>query len=837
MVLLLTVLRLKTTKTGSGRGSNSGKTEITVSQSTFVSEAILPDYQNEFGGGFSQRFGNFVSNLGPSFNESNDSFFGTNFVRREGSSVFITNPLSNVADQTLLAGLDELQDEVLFAPATSVEDFFRTGFVSNTSISARGGTSDANFSASYSHLEDRGFTPGNTLRRNNISVGGLAKLSNKFTIQGSANYAETNVKSPPVAPATGGGVGTNGNSSSVFSELLFTPRHIDLFNLPFQALDGRSVYYRAGNDIQNPRWTVANAQTRSESRRITGNVFLSYEINDHWTLGNRASIDNTTTFSLNSQNRGGVEAALSPGFLNTQQTLNRIFDDNLTLTGQYDINENSNINFVGGATVRNTLTDVEFQSSTDQIVFGVQRGFNFVNQVANQQTFEDNTIGVYADATYGYKNFLFLNGSVRNDWSSTLESANNSILYSGGSVSFIATDAIDGLKGSVLSYLKLRGSYGESAGFPDPFQTRNRLLLNPRDFISPSDGTIIATNSVSNVLGNPDLEAERIREFEVGIDTRLFNNKLGINVSAFQRNTTDLITDRNLDPSTGFTVTTINAGELEVQGIEVDFDLTAISTNDFSWKLNGNFYADESTVISLPDGVDQIQIAGAGGGAVANFAIEGRPLGVIQGFANQRDANGNLVINPADGSVLTDADLSIIGDPNADWTSTLINTLKYKNLSFSFEWQYRHGGDFFSTLASTLVGRGNIDSGINRADNFIIPGVLPDGSVNNIPITSSDLLFGTSNNSENRIYDASTIRLNEVSLTYTLPAKYLEKTPLGKLSVRASGNNLWYRAVNTPKDANFDTNSLSVGVGNGQGIELLTGPSSRRYGLTVTASF
>ena len=512
-----------TTKTGSGRGSNSGKTEITVSQSTFVSEAILPDYQNEFGGGFSQRFGNFVSNLGPAFDEPNDAFFGANFIRREGSSVFTTNPLSNVADQTLLAGLDELADEVLFAPATSVEDFFRTGFVSNTSISARGGTSDANFSASYSHLEDRGFTPGNTLRRNNISVGGLAKLSNKFTIQGSANYAETNVKSPPVAPATGGGVGTNGNSSSVFSELLFTPRHIDLFSLPFQALDGRSVYYRAGNDIQNPRWTVANAQTSSESRRITGNVFLSYEINDHWTLGNRASIDNTTTFSINSQNRGGVEAALSPGFLNTQQTLNRIFDDNLTLTGQYDINENSNINFVAGATVRNTLTDVEFQSSTDQIVFGVQRGFNFVNQVANQQTFEDNTVGVYADATYGYNNYLFLNGSVRNDWSSTLESANNSILYAGGSVSFIATDAIDGLKGSVLSYLKLRGSYGESAGFPDPFQTRNRLLLNPRDFISPSDGSIIATNSVSNVLGNPDLEAERIREFELGIDLSLIH--------------------------------------------------------------------------------------------------------------------------------------------------------------------------------------------------------------------------------------------------------------------------------------------------------------------------
>lgn len=826
---------LITTKTGSQSGNfEKKKTEITVTQSSFISQAILPKYQNEFGGGFGLFFGNFVSNHGPSFTSNRDEDFGTEFVSRNGNTVTINNPLTNVADTSLLGGL--VVDPVEFAPATSVEDFFRSGYVSNTSISAQGGNETANFSASYSNLDDRGFTPGNTFRRNNASVAGSVKLSNDFTVSGSFNYVDTTSAAPPLAAANGGNVGSTGNGSSIFSDLIFTPRHIDLFALPFQALDGRSVYYRAGNDIQNPRWTAANARVTSDSRRSFGNITLGYEINDHWSVSNRASLDLTTSFVSNGQNRGGVSGNVL-GFLNNSQTRRTTFDDNLTLNGYYNVTDTSNISFTVGGNVRSDETTIAFQNSTQQLVFGTLRGFNFLNQISNEFTSTRNILGLYVDATYDFNEYLFISGSLRNDWASTLESQNNSLLYSGISGSFIPTAAFEGLKGDVLSYLKLRASYGESAGFPDVFSTRNVLNLNPRAFAAPlQDGVIAATNTISNTIANPDILPERISEIEVGLDSRLFNNRLGLNISVYQRATTDLITNQALDPATGFTTTPINAGELEVEGIEIEIDATPLRIGDFTWNINGNFNADETTVLSLPDGVDQIQIGVAGSGA-ANFAIAGEAYGVIQGFAIQRDANNNPIINPADGTFLNDADLSIIGDPNPDWTSTLVNSFSYKGFNLSFEWQYRHGGDFLSTTASTLLARGNIDLGVDRRANFIIPGVLPNGQPNNIVLTSSDLFFNANLNTENRIYDGSTIRLNEASISYSFPSKLLEKTPFGKLSLRASGNNLWFRAVNLPADANFDTNALSTGVGNGQGIELLTGPTSRRYGFTVTASF
>ncbi|HBU76698.1 MAG TPA: SusC/RagA family TonB-linked outer membrane protein, partial [Muricauda sp.] len=447
----------------------------------------------------------------------------------------------------------------------------------------------------------------------------------------------------------------------------------------------------------------------------------------------------------------------------------------------------------------------------------------------------------YLDATLSYKDLLYLNVVGRNDWSSTLERENNSLFYPGASLSFIPTTAFPALQGDVLNYAKLRVGYGSSAGFPTPFNTRDVLTLNSRTFVD-LNGNVVSGNTVSDVLGNRDLSPERVQELEVGLDTRLFN-RLNFNVSLYQKSTTDLITNRTLDSSTGFRSTFVNIGEVETKGIEADYDLTILRESEagIGFNLAGNFTASETTVTDLAEGTNNILLTFAVAGEAANYAVEGRPFGVLLGSTIRRDDNGNKVVGP-NGRYLVDNNITEIGDPNPDWTTAMIPTISFKNFTLSANLQYRHGGDVYSVTTAGLIGRGVVDpdNPIDRESNYILPGVFADGSPNNVAITATEFGFNTffgGDINEVNVFDGTTIRLQEASLGYSIPKKMLEKTPFGSLSLTLSGSNLWYKAVNFPDDVRYDTNSSSTGVGNGQGIDFFTGPSTRRYGLTVRASF
>ncbi|RDY57947.1 SusC/RagA family TonB-linked outer membrane protein [Flagellimonas nanhaiensis] len=843
---------LITTKSGS-TASGKNKTEITVAQSAFFTDAILPNYQDNYGGGFHQNLGFFFSNHGPSFNpgDLSNQAIDSNplFLNRQGNQVFLVNPLSQLNDQSLVTGFEDIANSPYeYRPYNSVEEFFKQGITTSTSINISGGSEKTSFNMNYGYLNDQGFTPGNSLLRNTFGVGGTAQLTNKFTINGALNFSRTGAKSPPVAASTGSGVISN--SSSVFGDVLYTPRNIDLFGLPFQSLDGRSVYYRSGNDIQNPRWTVANAKATQDTDRVFGNLNVNYQFNDWITATYRLGIDTYTEFNTNGQNRGGVDGDVT-GIFRTITRRNTTWDHSFILNGDKNITEDLNLKVILGATSRRDEFQQTGVESTNQIVFGVLEHFNFVNSSSAGSFFSDggnfsnrseiNTLGVYGDVTLGYKDFLYLNGAVRTDWTSTLERENNSITYPGVSLSFIPTTAIDGLKSSnILNYMKVRFGYGTSAGFPGAYTTRNVLALNARLFVDRG-GNVISSNAVSNVLGNPDLKPETIREYELGMDTRLFNNKLGLNVSVFKRETRDLITNQSLDPSTGFTSRTINAGAFEAEGIEVDFDFTPFSSqNGFAWNVSGNFYADENIVTELPEGTENISLTPTITGTVANYAVEGMPVGVLLGNRVVR-TNGQLTVDNNGDYITGPSSTEFLGDPNPDWTATLDNGISFKGFSFNMSWQYRHGGEVYSQTARALVGRGVVDADrpLDREKTYVLPGVKQDGSPNDIQLTTTRIYFNNLGFGSNEwaIYDGTTLRLNEASLGYSFPKKFLDKTPFGALSFTVSGSNLWFRAFNFPKNVNFDTNVLSTGVGNGQGIDFISGPSARRYGFTLRATF
>ena len=318
-------------------------------------------------------------------------------------------------------------------------------------------------------------------------------------------------------------------------------------------------------------------------------------------------------------------------------------------------------------------------------------------------------------------------------------------------------------------------------------------------------------------------------------------------MSYFDRQTTDLIVNKPLPPSTGFTSQQVNIGKVEGDGWEIDLgvDLFQNDNNGFNWNSRVNFTTSEEIVTEQED--DQILFAGSTAAFLgANAAIEGEQLGVLVGTRIARTDNGEFIVNSS-GSYKTEDNIvlddgrnitPIIGNPNPDYVMNFINTLRFKNFNFTVQVNHIKGGDIASTTVATLLGRGLIVT--DRKNTFILPGVqestgLPNTKqINNSTYYFSNILFGPK---ELTVYDASVIRLQEVSFGYSIPAEVLKKTPFGALSITASGFNMWYDAYNTPDRANFDPNVAGVGVGNGRGFDYLNGPSSKRFGFSIKASF
>ncbi|USD26019.1 SusC/RagA family TonB-linked outer membrane protein [Flagellimonas marinaquae] len=830
---------LITTKNGAA-GTAAKKNEITVSSSIFFNEiASLPDYQDQYGNGFDQNFGWFFSNWGPSFDRGGIAGWGAQSSIDDNGT--LAHPYST-STSAIQAAFPEFQGARYdWKPYDSVEKFFRTGVVQTNSVNVRGASTDGkvSYNANFGHLDDQGFTPGNQLKRYTIGMGGRAELSNKFTISGTLNYAKTDFETPPVAASTGNSV--FGTGSSIFANLFYTPRSVDIQGLPFEnPINGSSVYYRQNNSIQHPLWTVKNTKNQQVTNRIFGNAAMSYNINDNLNLTYRFGLDAYSENNTNYQNKGGVggSVATQSGILQTWNNTNTINDHNLILTGQYELSEKVGFSFNAGATTRREVFDQNGVASSGQQVFGVLRHFNFALQDEIQFFQERNIAGAYGQLDFDYDRMVYLTLAGRNDWVSNLARENRSIFYPSASVSVIPTKIFPGLQtpGGV-NYLKLRAGYGTSANFPTGYPVASTLNLNTQSFQDGS-GVDVVGNTSANLLGNPNLKPELLSEIEVGMESRFFNSRLTLDVSYYSRTTEDLIIDRPLDPSTGYTSTQTNIGEIKSDGWEIDLgaDIFRNDGDGFNWNINANWTTYDSEVTDL--GLDTDIVVYAGFSNLGNAAIVGEQLGVIVGSRIGRTESGEFLVNSA-GDYVVEEGTFVIGNPNPDWQFNVANTLRFKNFSLNFLVNYTHGGDIYSRTVSTLLGRGLTTDTEDRLNTFILPGALADGTPNTRQINNStfyfnNVLFGPD---ELGIYDASTIRLQELGLTYALPSKFLDKTPFGSLSFTVSGQNLWYKAINMPDGTNFDPNVAGVGVGNGAGFDYLNGPSSRRYGLSVKASF
>jgi TonB-linked SusC/RagA family outer membrane protein len=834
---------LVTTKAGSGKGG-AKKSEITISQSYFVNEfASLPDYQDKYGNGFDQSFGWFFSNWGPSFEEGGLAGWGRQPAIDENGT--LAHPYSTTSVRATREAFPELQDARYdWRPYESLENYFKPGGVSNTNININGGTADGNtnYNVNFGYLDDDSFVPGNSVSRTNLSIGGRSKLSNKFTVQAAMNFSRTDYKSPPVALSRGNGT----QGLSLFGNVFFTPRSVDLMGLPFEnPIDGSSVYYRNGNDIINPRWTEKNVTYRQLTNRVYWNASLNYEINENLTATYRAGMDFYNKRNENGSNKGGVEFDQAIfGFYETYDNNKTIWDHYLAINGNFDLSEKIGMTFNAGATSRSDFYDQQGVRSDGQIEFGIKRHYNFENQNAIQYSEKRNIVGLLGQVTLDYDNMLFFTASSRTDWVSNLITENRSLTYPSASLSFIPTAAFEGLRSqNGINFLKLRAGIGSSANFPTRYPTLGVTQQAIRVGVDP-DGNPITTHQIGSFRANPDLKPELLTEYEIGLESKLLDNRVSLDFTYFNRVTKDLIVPQPLAPSTGFTETQANVGEIQGDGIEIDLGVDWFRNPEgFSWNTRANFSTYNPEVTELDEDI----IIYAGSTALfigGNAAVKGQPLGAIVGTAFERDENGTPYVNESGNYISveidSDGNTPIVGDPNPDFVSNFINSMSYKNWNLGFQINWTKGGDMVSNTTAALLGRGLIKETEDRESTYILPGTRKatgqpnDIQINNSTYYFSNLLFGPL---EAKVYDASVVRLNEISLGYTFPAKMLENTPFGSLSITAQGFNMWYDAYNTPDGANFDPNVQGAGVGNGQGFDNLNGPSGKRYGLSVKATF
>ena len=839
---------LITTKTGSTKNIKS-KQEVNISSSYFFNEvASLPDYQDKYGGGFDQAFGWFYSNWGPGFYKDGLGGWGSDAAFDENGT--LKHPYSTSAylganyPEYQARYFDENGDNLRYdwKPRNSVEDFFRTGGVASLSANFRGRSEDNkfNYGMAFGHVADEGFTPGNEVTRTNLTVSGGAKLTNKINVRGSVTYTKTDYKTPPVATSFGSSIG--GTGSSIFGDLFYTPRSIDMFELPFELPDGSSIYYRDDNAIQHPLWTVKNAKFSQKVNRINGFGSIDYNITDNLNVRYQGSIDTYSENNINKQNKGGRtdNIVTDSGFYDTWNNTNIISDHNIVLSGNnYSMfNDNLGLNFMVGATSRGTKFDRIGVSNSDQQIFDFFDSSGFVNQSPIEYHYERNVVGVYGSLGFDIKNMLYINFSGRNDWVSNTK-INNSLFYPSASLSFVPTSAFPSIKSDKgLNYLKLRAGYGTSANFASGYPTATGLNINTQGWVDTT------SNTTSSSVGNPNIKPELFSEIEFGVEGKLFN-RINFDFSYYIRDTKDLIIDSQPIPvSTGASFSDTNIGAIESWGVEAELnaDIIRRDNNGFKWNFAVNFFANESEVTDIGDN-DLIIYAGYTN--LGNGARVGYPLGSIFGSRIARDEDGNLLVdgtgNYASEEIDEEGVLPFIGDPNPDFIMNYTNTFQYKGFSLGFAINHTSGGDIYSVTVASLMGRGLTTDTEDRLSTYILPGVNQGtGLPNDIQINNSSFYFDNgfaSPAQELSVYDGSVIRLREVSLGYSIPSKFLDKTPFGKLVIKASAYNMWYDAYNTPDGINFDPNVTGLGSGNGQGFDYLTGPSSKRYGLSVNASF
>jgi hypothetical protein len=422
------------------------------------------------------------------------------------------------------------------------------------------------------------------------------------------------------------------------------------------------------------------------------------------------------------------------------------------------------------------------------------------------------------------------------------------------------------MNSNALPFLKLRAGWSQVGNDTAPYQLQpvyfinTVLVTNPSPTaqlpFTPTGGQTVPGATLENTERDPLLKPEQTSEFETGLESQWVNGRIKLDVTYYKRRSFDQIANLTLPDESGFTSYFTNFGVITNEGVEIGLGLTPVrSGGGFVWDMYGTFTHNKNVVEELTEGVEEITLLQQFfAGAVSSVLRPGEEYGLLKGTVNDRDQDGNLLIDPANGQMILALEEEIVGNPNPDFIAGLINTFSYKGFTLNAVFDWRQGGDLFSNTIQSMLGRGVLAETEDREINKIIPGVYGDPNThepirnengekipNQTMVEVNTLWFGNTfainSADEWVVYDATVFRLRELSLAYEFPRSLLEKTPFGALSLSVVGRNLWFSAPNFPKSTNFDPEINQFGSTNTQGIEYGATPSVRRFAFNLRVSF
>lgn len=841
---------LITTKSGAPR---KGQKSLNVTYKTGYSfERIsgIPEFQNTYGAG-----ANFAV---ASSNGSWGGKFGRGVIYGGGAAntpTYIVGTSASGIDSipattwaTMYASYPELFPNgrlAYKAVPNNVSSLFNQGTLFENSVGLQGGEGNTLFNITLSRVDQKGYITNSSYNKTNISAGGQTNIG-KLTVGASMAYSRSK--------QVGGFIGQAQSFISQWGRTFTMARNWDITGWPSEDRAGKQIGFNDGQ-YTNPVWGAYHNVITSIDDRVVAQARASYKFNNVIRIDYNVGLNSYGLFRdqiIDKSSYGGTDNLL--GNMTEVVFRNQEIQSTLVAVFTPKIGSNFTLDVKLGNDVNQRATRNQQVQGVNFVIPGL---YNLRNTSTQRFSSDSRTkrrlVGIFADASIGYKNFAFLNITGREDLTSTLPYKNAQYFYPGVSGSLIWTDAFK-LKSNVLDYGKIRAGYARVGNDASPHNTEATFGLNAAGF----QGQPLASRDATSY--DPDLTPEFTRELEIGTEMRLFKRRIGFEVTYYNKKSTDLIYPISLPVTTGYTSFYTNLGRIRNKGWEAALDVRPIAGKNFQWDVRAIYTQNENTVEELVPGIQRAIVGGF------NYVEPGFPYGYLRGGHSARTEDGTLLINPTSGMPFLDPNDDMVGDPNADFKLGISNTLSYKGFQLNVLWDWTQGGDFYSETVSLLLGRGVTLDTKDRETSRVIDGVYgnptpvlgADGRNHYTPllvggkpvpnqtrVTTNDLFFtqgtgasfATNGAFEYSVFDGTVYRLRELVLAYTFPTSITSKLKLTAVTFSVSGRNLWYLAPNVPKYTNFDPDINSVVSGNTQGVETGGAPSTRRIGVNLNITF
>lgn len=738
----------------------------------------------------------------------------------------------------------------------NVKDFYETGITGTNSIALSAGNDVASGRFTITNTDQKGTSPNTDQNRLNLGLNTTLNLGKRLKVDINASYVNTKNDNLP----------QQGNSmknalfefNGWFARQVDTKYLKDHYNEMMIGGNGAltPVNWMTGYSTQhnNPYWIAYNNTTSRERNRFYGNVGLTLNLAKGVDLIARAGTDVVSEhrkllFSSGSKGYAFVSQTPANGSFYEQMSSNNETNADLMLNFDRKLTEDISLTAMVGSNYRSSLARNSSVAAQDLVIPDFYSTSNIQDEpIVDNNQYQYEAQSLFTSANLGYKDFLYLGMSYRQDWSSSLAENNWSFGYPSVNLGFIFSELLN-VDEKLFTFGKLRASYSEVGNATSPYQLLPIYQSIGSSFAGPAGNVNIF--SLSSTIPTYNLKPQRTQSIELGGDFKFLENRLGIDVTYYDALTKDQIMSVPVSNASGYSFWLKNAGEIRNKGVEIQMYATPIQNNDFSWNINLNYSKNNNKVVSLDDGIDELIISLFNPRYdVTLKALPGQDWGVIYGSDWQKDASGNVLIS-SNGRPLTTDNPQEIGNVNPDFVGGLGNTLNYKALTFSVLIDFRKGGDIYSFSKAIGQKAGilqNTVEGGQRENGMVVPGVYADGvtdgdgndvsgQVNTTVVAPYDYWRSSRSWASTGIVDGSFIKLREMTLSYNLPKNIVSKLKMQKCMISLYGRNLALLYTHKSNDVHIDPEVSTGGGVDGTGFEQYQLAPSRTLGFKVNINF